>query len=434
MSDNKTQIAIVRAREIIDSRGNPTVEADVILEGGAMGRAAVPSGASTGSREAIELRDNDAERFGGKGVLDAVANVNGPIAKALNGMDVTDQKIIDQTLIELDGTENKGELGANAILAVSLACAKAAAMAQGLPLYRYLAEVKTHEFSMPVPMMNIINGGEHADNSVDLQEFMIVPVGASSINEAIRYGSEVFHALKKVLGGKGLNTAVGDEGGFAPDLSSNEEAIQVILEAIDKAGYKAGEDIMIAIDAASSEFYKDGKYILASEGKELTAAEFVDLLADWVEKYPIISIEDGMDESDWDGWKLLTERLGKKVQLVGDDLFVTNPKILKEGIEKGIGNSILIKVNQIGTLTETLEAIQMAKDAGYTAVISHRSGETEDTTIADLAVATNAGQIKTGSMSRSDRVAKYNRLIRIAEALSDKASYPGRGAFYNLND
>ncbi len=434
MSDNKTQIAIVRAREIIDSRGNPTVEADVILEGGAMGRAAVPSGASTGSREAIELRDNDAERFGGKGVLDAVANVNGPIAKALNGMDVTDQKIIDQTLIELDGSENKGELGANAILAVSLACAKAAAMASELPLYRYLAEGKAKEFTMPVPMMNIINGGEHADNSVDLQEFMIVPVGAASINEAIRYGSEVFHALKKVLSSKGMNTAVGDEGGFAPDLSSNEEAIQVILEAIDKAGYKAGEDIMIAIDAASSEFYKDGKYILASEGKELTAAEFVDLLADWVEKYPIISIEDGMDESDWDGWKLLTERLGKKVQLVGDDLFVTNPKILKEGIEKGIGNSILIKVNQIGTLTETLEAIQMAKDAGYTAVISHRSGETEDTTIADLAVATNAGQIKTGSMSRSDRIAKYNRLLRIAEALSDKATYPGRGAFYNLND
>lgn len=434
MSDNKTQIAIVRAREIIDSRGNPTVEADVILEGGAMGRAAVPSGASTGSREAIELRDNDAERFGGKGVLDAVANVNGPIAKALNGMDVTDQKIIDQTLIELDGTENKGELGANAILAVSLACAKAAAMASELPLYRYLAEGKAKEFTLPVPMMNIINGGEHADNSVDLQEFMIVPVGASSINEAIRYGAEVFHALKKVLSGKGMNTAVGDEGGFAPDLSSNEEAIQVILEAIDKAGYKAGEDIMIAIDAASSEFYKDGKYVLASEGKELTSAELVDLLAEWVEKYPIISIEDGMDESDWDGWKLLTERLGKKVQLVGDDLYVTNPKILKEGIEKGIANSILIKVNQIGTLSETLEAIQMAKDAGYTAVISHRSGETEDTTIADLAVATNAGQIKTGSMSRSDRIAKYNRLIRIAEALGDKATYPGMEAFYNLKD
>ncbi len=434
MSDNNTKIAIVRAREIIDSRGNPTVEADVILEGGAMGRAAVPSGASTGSREAIELRDNDAERFGGKGVLDAVANVNGPIAKALNGMDVNDQKIIDQTMIELDGSENKGELGANAILAVSLACAKAAAMANELPLYRYLAEGKGVEFTLPVPMMNIINGGEHADNSVDMQEFMIVPVGAPSISEAIRYGSEVFHALKKVLSAKGMNTAVGDEGGFAPDLSSNEKAIQVILEAIEMAGYTAGEDIMIAIDAASSEFYKDGKYNLASEGKELTAEELIDLLEEWVEKYPIISIEDAMDESDWDGWKMLTERLGKKIQLVGDDLFVTNPKILQEGIDKSIANSILIKVNQIGTLTETLEAIQMAKDAGYTAVISHRSGETEDTTIADLAVATNAGQIKTGSMSRSDRVAKYNRLIRIAEALGEKGTYPGRGAFYNLND
>ncbi len=432
MSDNKTQIVNVRAREIIDSRGNPTVEADVILAGGAIGRAAVPSGASTGSREAIELRDNDAERFGGKGVLDAVANVNGRIAKALIGMDAGDQKAIDQAMIELDGTENKSELGANAILAVSMAAAKAAAAAHEMPLYRYLAVGKAKEFSLPVPMMNIINGGAHADNSVDLQEFMIMPVGAPSINEAIRYGAEVFHALKKVLSAKGMNTAVGDEGGFAPNLSSNEEAIQVILEAIDKAGYKAGEDIMIAIDAASSEFYKDGKYVLASEGKELSAAEFVDLLADWVEKYPIISIEDGMDESDWDGWKLLTERLGKKVQLVGDDLFVTNPAILKEGIDKGIANSILIKVNQIGTLTETLEAIQMAKDAGYTAVVSHRSGETEDTTIADLAVATNAGQIKTGSMSRSDRVAKYNRLIRIAEALGEKAQYPGREAFYNL--
>jgi len=432
MSDNKTQIANIRAREIIDSRGNPTVEADVILAGGAMGRAAVPSGASTGSREAIELRDNDAERFGGKGVLDAVANVNGRIAKALNGMDASDQKAIDQAMIELDGTENKSELGANAILAVSMAAAKAAAAANEMPLYRYLATDKGDAFTLPVPMMNIINGGEHADNSVDLQEFMIVPVGAPSINEAIRYGAEVFHALKKVLSGKGMNTAVGDEGGFAPDLSSNEEAIQVILEAIDKAGYKAGEDIMIAIDAASSEFYKDGKYILASENKELSAAEFVDLLAEWVDKYPIISIEDGMDEGDWDGWKLMTEKLGKKVQLVGDDLYVTNPKIFKEGIDKGIANSILIKVNQIGTLTETLEAIQMAKDAGYTAVISHRSGETEDTTIADIAVATNAGQIKTGSMSRSDRVSKYNRLIRIAEALGDKGSYPGREAFYNL--
>ncbi len=434
MSDNKTQIAIVRAREIIDSRGNPTVEADVVLAGGAMGRAAVPSGASTGSREAIELRDNDAERFGGKGVLDAVANVNGPIAKALNGMDVSDQKIIDQTLIELDGSENKGELGANAILAVSLACAKAAAMAHEMPLYRYLAEGKGIDFTMPVPMMNIINGGEHADNSVDMQEFMIVPVGAASISEAIRYGSEVFHALKKVLSAKGMNTAVGDEGGFAPDLSSNEEAIQVILEAIEKAGYKAGEEIMIAIDAASSEFYKDGMYELTSEGKSLTAEELIDLLEDWVEKYPIISIEDAMDESDWDGWKLLTERLGKKVQLVGDDLFVTNPVRLAKGIEMGAANALLVKLNQIGTLSETSDAVQMAQRAGYTAMVSHRSGETEDTTIADLAVATNAGQIKTGSMSRSDRVAKYNRLIRIAEALGDKASYPGRGAFTNLQD
>jgi enolase len=333
-------------------------------------------------------------------------------------------------MIELDGTENKSELGANAILAVSLAAAKAAAAANEMPLYRYLATDKSDEFSLPVPMMNIINGGEHADNSVDLQEFMIVPVGAPSINEAIRYGSEVFHALKKVLSAKGMNTAVGDEGGFAPDLSSNEEAIQVILEAIDKAGYKAGEDIMIAIDAAASEFYKDGKYVLASEGREMSSAEFVDFLGNWLEKYPIISIEDGLDEGDWDGWKLLTEKLGEKVQLVGDDLYVTNPKIFKEGIDKGIANSILIKVNQIGTLTETLEAIQMAKDAGYTAVISHRSGETEDTTIADIAVATNAGQIKTGSMSRSDRVSKYNRLIRIAEALGDKGSYPGRNAFH----
>ncbi len=426
MSENKTQIVTVRAREIIDSRGNPTVEADVILGGGAFGRAAVPSGASTGSREAIELRDNDAERFGGKGVLDAVTNVNSKIANAISGMDATDQTAIDQAMIELDGTDNKSNLGANAMLAVSLATAKAAAAAQELPLYRYLGG---EEFSMPVPMMNIINGGEHADNSVDLQEFMIVPVGAPSINEAIRYGSEIFHALKKVLGAKGMNTAVGDEGGFAPDLSSNEEAIQVILEAIEAAGYKAGEEIMIAIDAASSEFYKDGKYVLASEGKEMSSAEFVDFLADWVEKYPIISIEDGLDESDWDGWKILTEKLGGKVQLVGDDLFVTNPAILKEGIDKEIGNSILIKVNQIGTLTETLQAITMAQDAGYTAVVSHRSGETEDTTIADIAVSTRAGQIKTGSMSRSDRVAKYNRLLRIAEALGDKAVYPGREAF-----
>jgi enolase len=431
MSENKTQIVNVRAREIIDSRGNPTVEADVILGGGAFGRAAVPSGASTGSREAIELRDNDAERFGGKGVLDAVNNVNSKIARALIGTEGSDQAAVDQIMIDLDGTENKSNLGANAMLAVSLATAKAVAAAHELPLYRYLG-AGNKNYSLPVPMMNIINGGEHADNSVDLQEFMIVPVGAPNINEAIRYGSEIFHALKKVLHAKGLNTAVGDEGGFAPDLSSNEEAIQVILEAIEAAGYKAGEDIMIAIDAAASEFYEDGKYVLASEGKEMTSAEFVDFLAVWVDKYPIISIEDALDESDWAGWKLLTEKLGDKVQLVGDDLFVTNPKILQEGIDKGIANSILIKVNQIGTLTETLAAIKMAQDAGYTAVVSHRSGETEDTTIADIAVATNAGQIKTGSMSRSDRVAKYNRLIRIAEALGDKATYPGREAFTNL--
>ena len=431
MSENKTQIVNVRAREIIDSRGNPTIEADVILGGGAFGRAAVPSGASTGSREAIELRDNDAERFGGKGVLDAVTNVNSKISRALVGMEASDQAAIDQIMLDLDGTENKSNLGANAMLAVSLATAKAVAAAHELPLYRYLG-AGTKNYTLPVPMMNIINGGEHADNSVDLQEFMIVPVGAPSINEAIRYGSEIFHALKKVLSAKGMNTAVGDEGGFAPDLSSNEEAIQVILEAIEAAGYKAGEDIMIAIDAASSEFYKDGKYVLASEDKVMSSAEFVDFFADWVEKYPIISIEDGLDESDWDGWKLLTEKLGDKVQLVGDDLFVTNPAILQEGIDKGIANSILIKVNQIGTLTETLAAIKMAQDAGYTAVVSHRSGETEDTTIADIAVATNAGQIKTGSMSRSDRVAKYNRLLRIAEALGDKATYPGREAFTYL--
>lgn len=430
----KTQIVNIRAREIIDSRGNPTVEADVVLGGGAIGRAAVPSGASTGSREAIELRDGDDSRYLGKGVTRAVENVNNEIARALIGHDAADQEAIDHQMIELDGTDNKGRLGANAILAVSLAVAKATASAYALPLYRYLKLGKKKEFIMPVPMMNIINGGAHADNNVDLQEFMIMPVGAPSLSEAVRYGAEVFHALKKVLSAKGMNTAVGDEGGFAPDLPSNEAAIEVILEAIDKAGYKAGSDIYIAIDAASSEFYKDGKYILESEGKSLTSAEFVDYLADWVDKYPIISIEDGMDESDWDGWKLLTEKLGKRVQLVGDDLFVTNTAILKEGIEKGIGNSILIKVNQIGTLTETMEAIRMAQEAGYTAVVSHRSGETEDTTIADLAVATGAGQIKTGSLSRSDRVAKYNRLMRIEEALGNKAVYPGQAAFYNLAD
>ncbi len=425
-----TQITDIRAREIIDSRGNPTVEADVLLLSGAHGRAAVPSGASTGSREAVELRDDDKARYLGKGVLKAVANINGEIRDALLGKEAKDQAMIDQLMIDLDGTENKGRLGANALLAVSLAVAKASAAADALPLYEYLGG--KGPFKMPVPMMNIINGGSHADNSIDLQEFMIMPVGAPSLSEAIRYGAEVFHTLKGVLSAKGLNTAVGDEGGFAPDLPSNEAALEVIMEAIEKAGYRAGKDIFIAIDAASSEFYKDGMYVLESEGKSLTSAEFVDYLERWVDKYPIISIEDGMDESDWDGWKLLSERLNERVQLVGDDLFVTNTKILQEGIDKGIANSILIKVNQIGTLSETLAAIDMAKQAGYTAVISHRSGETEDATIADLAVATNAGQIKTGSMSRSDRIAKYNQLLRIEEALGELASFPGQAAFYNL--
>ena len=431
MSTLKTQIRDIRGREILDSRGNPTVEADVFLTDGTLGRAAVPSGASTGSREAIELRDGDQSRYLGKGVRQAVDNINGEIRRKLVGFDANDQEALDNLLINLDGTPNKARLGANALLAVSLAAAKAVAAAHELPLYRNLAMAQ--EFTMPVPMMNIINGGAHADNSVDLQEFMIMPVGAPSVAEAIRYGAEIFHALKKVLAGKGMSTAVGDEGGFAPDLPSNEAAIEVILEAIEKAGYNAGEDIMLAVDAAASEFYKDGKYVLESEGKSLSSEEFVDYLAVWVDKYPIISIEDAMDESDWDGWKILTDRLGDKVQLVGDDLFVTNTEILKEGIDKGIGNSILIKVNQIGTLTETLAAIDMAKEANYTAVISHRSGETEDTTIADLAVATNAGQIKTGSLSRSDRVAKYNRLLRIEEALGKKSRYPGREAFYNLS-
>jgi enolase len=421
------KIANIHAREILDSRGNPTVEADVILESGHMGRAAVPSGASTGSREAIELRDGDKTRYLGKGVLKAVANVNGEIREALLGKDASEQEAIDQIMIELDGTENKDRLGANAILAVSMAAAKAAAAHAGIPLYRYLGGESAT--IMPVPMMNIINGGSHADNSVDLQEFMIQPVGAQNIAEAIRCGAEIFHALKKVLHGQGLNTAVGDEGGFAPDLPSNEAAIEVILAAIAAAGYTAGKDVFIAIDAASSEFYKDGKYELASEGKSLTAAEFIDVLASWVDKYPILSIEDAMDESDWDGWTLLTERLGDRVQLVGDDLFVTNTKILKRGIDNNIANSILIKVNQIGTLTETFAAIDMAKAAGYTSVISHRSGETEDATIADLAVATGTGQIKTGSMSRSDRIAKYNQLLRIAEELGSAAKYPGIKAF-----
>ena len=419
----------IKARQVIDSRGNPTVEADVILEDGSTGRGISPSGASTGSREAIELRDGDKSKYGGKGVLTAVNNINGEIKNALIGKDATDQAAIDQIMIDLDGTDNKGRLGANSILAVSIATAQAAAQSKGLPLYAYL---KTDTYQMPVPMMNIINGGEHADNSVDFQEFMIMPVGAPSISEAIRYGAEVFHALKKVLGDKGYNTAVGDEGGFAPDLKSNEEALQVILEAIETAGYKAGEDIMIAMDAASSELYKDGVYTLASENRELTSEGMVDLLSEWVTNYPIISIEDGLDESDWDGFKYQTEKDGKRLQIVGDDLFVTNPKILAEGIEKGVANSILIKINQIGTLTETFAAIAMAKKAGYTAVVSHRSGETEDTTIADIAVATGCGQIKTGSMSRTDRIAKYNQLIRIEEQLGTDAVYPGKDAFYNL--
>jgi enolase len=422
-----SKIIEIIGREVIDSRGNPTVEADVILDSGIMGRAAVPSGASTGEREAVELRDGDKSRYLGKGVLNAVAAVSGELRDGIVGMDVTEQTAIDHQLIALDGTETKSRLGANALLAVSMAAARAAANDAGVSLFRYLGGSQASV--MPVPMMNIINGGSHADNSIDLQEFMIVPVGANSIAEAIRCGAEVFHALKKVLSDQGLNTAVGDEGGFAPDLASNEAAIEVILTAISNAGYVAGKDIMIAIDAASSEFYKDGQYVLASENRSLSSAEFVDLLADWVEQYPIISIEDGMDENDWDGWKLLTDRIGDRIQLVGDDLFVTNTKILSRGIELGVANSILIKVNQIGTLTETLAAIDMAKDAGYTAVISHRSGETEDTTIADLAVATNAGQIKTGSLSRSDRIAKYNQLIRIEEELGDAASYPGMKAF-----
>ncbi len=421
------KITNIHAREIIDSRGNPTVEVDVILESGALGRAAVPSGASTGSREAIELRDGDTSRYLGKGVLKAVANVNGEIRDALLGKDASDQAAVDQLMIDLDGTENKERLGANAILGVSMAAAKAAAIEAGLPLYRYLGG--DDATVMPVPMMNIINGGSHADNSVDLQEFMIQPVGAPNIAEAIRYGAEVFHALKKVLHERGLNTAVGDEGGFAPDLPSNEAALEVIIEAIEAAGYVPGKDIYIAIDAAASEFYKNGQYELTSEGKSLTAAEFVDVLAGWVDKYPILSIEDGLDESDWDGWAIMSEKLGNKIQLVGDDLFVTNTKILKRGIDNNIANSILIKVNQIGTLTETFAAIDMAKAAGYTAVMSHRSGETEDATIADLAVATATGQIKTGSLSRSDRIAKYNQLLRIVEELGDAATYPGLSAF-----
>jgi enolase len=421
-----SEIVDIRAREILDSRGNPTIEADVITADGAIGRAAVPSGASTGSREALELRDGDKSRYGGKGVLKAVENVNGELCEAVAGMEVTEQAAIDRAMLELDGTDNKGRLGANALLGVSLAAAHAAAQEKALPLYRSLG---TGFYRLPVPMMTISNGGAHAANSVDLQEFMILPVGAGSIREAVRYGAEVFHALKSVLGAKGMSTGVGDEGGFAPDLSSNVEAIEVILQAIDKAGFKVGEEIYLGLDVASSEFYKDGKYVLESEGKSLSAGEFSDFLAGWVDQYPIISIEDGMDESDWDGWKIHTEKLGGRIQLVGDDLFVTNTKILKRGIDEKITNSILIKVNQIGTLTETLEAIDMAHRAGYTAVVSHRSGETEDTTIADLVVAANTGQIKTGSLSRSDRVAKYNQLMRIEDQLGDEAEYAGRGAF-----
>jgi enolase len=421
------QIANIKAREVLDSRGNPTVEADVILTSGVMGTACAPSGASTGSREALELRDGDKSRYLGKGVQKAVAAVNGTIREALIGMDVTDQRALDDKMLALDGTENKANLGANAILAVSLAAAKAAATEKGIPLYAHIAEINgtAGQFSMPVPMMNILNGGEHADNNVDIQEFMVQPVNFDNFGDALRCGAEIFHALKAVLKTRGLNTAVGDEGGFAPNLGSNEEALVVIKEAIDKAGYKLGTDVTLALDCASSEFYKDGKYDLAGEGKVFDAEGFGDYLAQLCENYPIVSIEDGMDESDWDGWASLTRKVGDKVQLVGDDLFVTNTKILKRGIDNAIANSILIKFNQIGSLSETLEAIKMAKDAGYTAVISHRSGETEDTTIADLAVGTAAGQIKTGSLCRSDRVAKYNRLLRIAEELGDKAVYNG---------
>ena len=417
-----SSIIDIVAREILDSRGNPTVECDVYLESGTMARAAVPSGASTGIREAIELRDGDKKRYGGKGVLKAVENVNGEIADAILGSEASDQAFIDRTMIELDGTENKGRLGANAILAVSMAVARAAAEESGLPLFRYFGGMGAVQ--MPVPMMNVINGGAHANNNLDLQEFMIIPVGAPSFKEALRYGAETFHTLKKIINSRGMSTAVGDEGGFAPKCESHEEAIELILEAVKQAGFEPGKDIMIGLDCASSEFFDNGKYVMKkSGGKAMTAEEWAGVLEGWVNKYPIISIEDGMAEGDWEGWKMLTEKLGDRVQLVGDDLFVTNPKILKEGIEKGVANSILIKVNQIGTLTETFEAIEMAKRAGYTAVVSHRSGETEDSTIADIAVATNAGQIKTGSMSRSDRMAKYNQLLRIEEELGDEAIY-----------
>ena len=423
-------IVDIVGREVLDSRGNPTVECDVLLESGVMGRAIVPSGASTGSREAIELRDGDKSRYLGKGVLKAVEHINTEISEAVLGLDASEQAFLDRTLIDLDGTDNKARLGANAILAVSMAVARAAAEEAGLPLYRYLGGMGGMQ--LPVPMMNVINGGAHANNSLDLQEFMIVPVGAPSFREALRWGAEVFHALKKILHDKGISTAVGDEGGFAPSVENHEAAIQLILQAIEAAGYTAGEQIALALDCAASEFYKDGQYHLEGEGLTLSAQAWTDMLATWCDKYPIISIEDGMHEGDWDGWKILSDRLGKNVQLVGDDLFVTNTKILQEGIDKGIANSILIKINQIGTLTETFAAIEMAKRAGYTAVISHRSGETEDNTIADIAVGTNAGQIKTGSLSRSDRMSKYNQLLRIEEDLGEIARYPGRKAFYNL--
>lgn len=423
-------IVDVIAREILDSRGNPTIEADVLLESGVLGRASVPSGASVGTREAMELRDGDAQRYSGKGVLKAVENVNTEISETLMGLDAIDQSFIDQELINLDGTENKSRLGANAILAVSMAVAKAAAEESGLPLYRYLGGAAS--MSMPVPLMNLINGGAHANNNINMQEFMIVPLGIANFHDAIRCGAEVFSTLKKLINGRNMPTTVGDEGGFAPNLENNEAALQLIVQAIDQAGYQPGKEVAIGIDCASSEFFQDGKYHLASDGLHLTSAQFADYLSSWVDKYPIISIEDGMSEHDWDGWELLTSKLGKSIQLVGDDIFVTNAKILQEGIKRGIANSILIKVNQIGTLTETFSAIEMAKCAGYTAVISHRSGETEDTTIADIAVATNALQIKTGSLSRSDRLAKYNQLLRIEEDLGDSANYAGRRAFYQL--
>jgi enolase len=422
-------IVEVVAREILDSRGNPTVEADVLLESGIIGRAAVPSGASTGSKEAVELRDGDSDRYLGKGVQRAVENVNTEITEAIIGLDVEEQSFIDNTLIDLDGTDNKGRLGANAILAVSMACARAAAEESGLPLYRYLGGAG--RMQLPVPMMNIINGGAHASNSIDMQEFMVIPAGRPTFREAVRCGAEVFHALKKILHKKGLATTVGDEGGFAPDLPTNEAALQYIMEAISAAGYEPGGDVLIGIDCASSEFYKNGLYHVEAEGLKLNSEQFADYLSAWVDKYPIISIEDGMSEFDWDGWSMLTQRMGDSIQLVGDDLFVTNARILREGIQRGVANSILIKVNQIGTLTETFDAIETAKRAGYTSVISHRSGETEDTTIADIAVATNALQIKTGSLSRSERIAKYNQLLRIEEELGD-GSYPGRDAFYQL--